>query len=208
VIILAAIAACTPDRVVGYQGKIPWHSPLDLKYFKKVTEDSILVMGRKTLESLPGLLPKRIHLVVTSNPDEIQNSPWYQKQLAKIGEVELQNKVRFITSLDQVLPVSEKLLKEFPLLQKTVYVGGGEQIYQQMLPRCSFVFLTRVTLKEKPMGDAYFPELKPTQWRLLDEKHLLDGDIHLEFQLYAAAQGNQSELSIVMRFEQIVNSLT
>jgi dihydrofolate reductase len=206
VIILAAIVACTLERVVGYQGKIPWHSPLDLKYFKKVTEDSILVMGRKTLESLPGFLPKRFHLVVTSNPNEILNSSWYLGQLAKKGEAELKNKIRFITSLDQVLPVSEKILKEFPQLQKTVYVAGGGQIYQQMLPKCSFVFLTQVAPKERPVGDAYFPELKSNQWRLLDQKDFLDGDIKLEFQLFAA-QNSLIDGSILTRFQQIVSSL-
>ena len=53
------------ERVIGRGGKLPWHIPADLKRFKALTMGSVMVMGRKTFESLPGLLPGRRHIVLT-----------------------------------------------------------------------------------------------------------------------------------------------
>ena len=53
---------------IGYQGRLPWHLPADLKHFKELTSNHIIVMGRKTFESLPGLLPKRKHVILSTNP--------------------------------------------------------------------------------------------------------------------------------------------
>lgn len=198
---LAAIAACSIDRVVGNQGQIPWHSPRDLSFFKKVTENSILIMGRKTLESLPGLLPKRIHIVVTSHTADLVKGNWYQTQLAKRGDTELFEKVKIVNSTEEALTLADQILLARPNLQPYVYIAGGGQIYQQMLPKCSLVYLTLVTPPQKPTGDAYFPELEPSEWRLWSRQSLRDSDIGLEFRLYLA-QGSQSETADLERFAQ------
>ncbi len=62
------IVAMTPAGVIGHNGTIPWHIPEDLEYFKKMTIGGIIVMGRKTFESLPRILPNRIHVVITRTP--------------------------------------------------------------------------------------------------------------------------------------------
>ena len=59
------VVARAANGVIGRDGRLPWHLPADLKRFKQLTLGSAMVMGRKTFESLPGLLPKRRHIVVT-----------------------------------------------------------------------------------------------------------------------------------------------
>ncbi|MGI9212274.1 MAG: dihydrofolate reductase [Methylococcaceae bacterium] len=62
---LGLIYARTPSGLIGYQGALPWHIPEELQLFRKYTADSTLIMGRKTWASLPGILPRRHHVVIT-----------------------------------------------------------------------------------------------------------------------------------------------
>ncbi|OQX49379.1 MAG: dihydrofolate reductase, partial [Candidatus Sedimenticola endophacoides] len=66
--ILSIIAAMAENRVIGIENRLPWRLPADLQHFKALTMGKPMVMGRKTWESLPGLLPGRRHIVVTANP--------------------------------------------------------------------------------------------------------------------------------------------
>ena len=61
------VAARALNGVIGRENRLPWHLPADLKRFKALTMGSVLVMGRKTFDSLPGLLPGRRHVVLTHN---------------------------------------------------------------------------------------------------------------------------------------------
>src|SRR6185312_9192476 len=62
---ITIVIARAENGVIGREGKLPWHIPADLKRFKALTMGSVMVMGRKTFESLPGLLPGRRHIVLT-----------------------------------------------------------------------------------------------------------------------------------------------
>lgn len=66
--LVTLIVARAQNGVIGRNGKLPWHLPADLRRFKILTMGSVMVMGRKTFESLPGLLPGRRHIVLTRNP--------------------------------------------------------------------------------------------------------------------------------------------
>jgi len=66
---VSIIVARATNGVIGRDGKLPWHLPADLKRFKSLTMGSAMVMGRKTFDSLPGLLPGRRHIVLTRDPD-------------------------------------------------------------------------------------------------------------------------------------------
>ncbi|GLR47777.1 dihydrofolate reductase [Sphingomonas astaxanthinifaciens] len=63
------VVARARNGVIGRDGALPWHLPADLQRFKRLTLGTAMVMGRKTFESLPGLLPKRRHIVITRDPD-------------------------------------------------------------------------------------------------------------------------------------------
>ncbi|HEY6917345.1 MAG TPA: dihydrofolate reductase, partial [Allosphingosinicella sp.] len=62
---IVIVVARADNGVIGKDGKLPWHLPADLKHFKAVTSGAPMIMGRKTFESLPGLLPGRRHIVIT-----------------------------------------------------------------------------------------------------------------------------------------------
>ena len=66
---ISLIAAVAENRVIGRANKLPWHLPADLKHFKQLTMGKPMIMGRRTWQSLPGLLPGRSHIVVTQNRD-------------------------------------------------------------------------------------------------------------------------------------------
>ena len=125
-----AIAAMSENRVIGNAGEIPWHLPEDFKWFKQTTMGGILIMGRKTFDSIGRPLPGRETYVLSHTP---RNIP----------------KVHCFTDLAML----EQLATD-----KTVWIVGGSEIYRQMLPRCETLYLSRVHRTCK--GDAYFPEFE------------------------------------------------
>ena len=106
------------NRVIGAEGRIPWHIPDDLKFFKRTTLGHIIVMGRKTYDSLGKPLPGRENWVVSR-------------------EAEIPG-VRVLRSFDAV---------EEPSDGRLLYLIGGAQLYAALLPRCSELLLTRVDLQ-------------------------------------------------------------
>lgn len=125
-----AIAAMSDNRVIGNQGTIPWHLPQDFKWFKKTTMGAILVMGRKTYESIGRPLPGRETFVLSRTPREICGAHSFT-------DLEMLNHLE---------------------TDKTIWIAGGGEIYAQMLPHCCELYLTRVHRTVE--GDARFPEFE------------------------------------------------
>jgi dihydrofolate reductase len=158
-----AIAAMSLNRVIGADGKIPWHLPDDFKWFKKTTMGNVVVMGRKTFESLGHPLLNRKNLVLTRHPQRLikkhpeifgQYHEWrggkylkraYQFHFLKLGEKQ-ETEIFIFNSLDKMNP--EEFLSD-------IFICGGAEIYEQALPRCSDIFLTLV--QREVEGDAFFP---------------------------------------------------
>lgn len=107
------IAALSGNEVLAVDGKIPWHLPDDFKRFKQVTSGHHIIMGRKTFESLPGLLPNRTHIVITKNRGYI---PIY-------GSTD-KSKVILANSLEEAIEVCP---------EGTSYIIGGGEIYEQSI---------------------------------------------------------------------------
>lgn len=122
-----AIAAMAENRVIGNGSKIPWHLPEDFKWFKQLTTGNVIVMGRKTFESIGKPLPNRETIVLS------------RSQFAYPG-------VRTIASLDELDPAAET---------REIFICGGAEIYALALPLCSDLYLTHV--KGNPEGDVLFP---------------------------------------------------
>ncbi|WP_432720618.1 dihydrofolate reductase [Jeongeupia wiesaeckerbachi] len=134
---LALIAALAQNRVIGIDNTLPWHLPEDLKHFKALTMGAPMLMGRKTFESLPGLLPGRRHLVITRNAD------WRA------------DGAEAFTSIESALNACAD--------DEKVFVIGGGEIYRQTLPLADALYLTEVSLS--PVGDATFPDVPAHEWR-------------------------------------------
>ena len=122
-----AIAAMSENRVIGRGNAIPWHLPADFKWFKRVTTGNVVVMGRKTFESIGKPLPDRETIVLSRSGFQHPG-------------------VRTVSSLDAIDPASEA---------RDIFLCGGAEIYALGLPRCSDLFLTFI--KRTVEGDAFFP---------------------------------------------------
>ena len=131
--IFYAIAAMSENRVIGNQGKIPWHLPEDFRWFKHKTMGGTLIMGRKTFESIGKPLPGRKTLVITH-----QTAPYDAPDCCDLA------------SLDEALT----------RLPQPYWVCGGGQIYTVLLPKCAYLYLTHV--KSIYEGDAAFPNFEDT----------------------------------------------
>jgi dihydrofolate reductase len=169
-----AIAAMSQNRVIGAAGKIPWYLPDDFRWFKQMTMGNIIVMGRKTFESIGNPLPNRKNLVLTKHPQSLikkhpeifgQYHEWrggkhikrpYQFHFAKLGEKQ-ETEIFIFNSLDKLNP------EEFP---NDIFICGGAQIYEEALPRCSDLYLTLV--KRDVEGDTFFPEFE-NKFKLVQE---------------------------------------
>lgn len=131
---LIAIAALSPRRVIGNGGSIPWHYPQDLAKFKELTSGGVVIMGRKTYESIGKRLPNRVNIVVTTKLN---------------GVIPL---LFTVSSVEQTLGLIKKLN-----LKKN-FIIGGERIYRDFLPHCDELYLTHVP--DDVSGDVFFPEYK------------------------------------------------
>lgn len=128
-----AIAAMSLNRVIGAGSKIPWHLPEDFKWFKKMTTGQVIVMGRKTYESIGKPLPNRTTIVLS-------------RSLAPIPGV------------GAVCDLAHIQSDCGSFAGRDIFICGGAQIYQQTLPFCSDLYLTVV--KQVVDGDAFFPEFE------------------------------------------------
>lgn len=125
-----AIAAMAENRVIGCGNKIPWYLPEDFKWFKKMTTGQVIVMGRKTYESIGKPLPNRETIVLSRHGIGIPG-------------------VRVVGALSEIAIESET---------RKVFICGGAQVYALALPLCSDLYLTRV--KRTVSGDVFFPEFE------------------------------------------------
>ena len=136
-----AIAAMSLNRVIGAGNRIPWHLPEDFKWFKKMTTGQVIVMGRKTFESIGKPLPNRTTIVLTRSAGPIAG-------------------VRTLSDLSQLDPADPALAG------REIFICGGAQLYQQALPLCSDLYLTLV--QRVVEGDTLFPPFED-QFELVEE---------------------------------------
>lgn len=128
---ITIISAMSSNRVIGIDNKLPWRLPEDLKRFKSLTTGKVIVMGRKTFESIGSKpLPNRVNIVLTRD-----------KSFKSDG-------ILVYNSLEELLPI-------FPDL---VIIGGSE-IYSQTIKYANVIELTYVDKYFD--GDSYFPEINP-----------------------------------------------
>lgn len=135
---VTAIAAVAANGVIGANNAIPWRLEGDFPRLKRLTMGGVLVMGRKTFDSIGRPLPGRESFVVTRNPE------WRAVGVRTFNDVD--------AALDAALATG-----------KPVWVFGGGEIYRQAWDRTTALEITHV--ETSPPGDATFPEIDPAQWR-------------------------------------------
>jgi dihydrofolate reductase len=134
---ITLVVARAQNGVIGRGGKLPWHLPADLKRFKALTMGSVMVMGRKTFDSLPGLLPGRRHIVLT------RDSAW-RAEGAEVAH-----------STEEALALAHG---------ERISVIGGAELFALFLPLADRIELTEVL--EDVDGDTVMPDPRQSgEWR-------------------------------------------
>lgn len=137
------IVAVGNNNVIGGNNKLLWSIPEDLKRFKKITTNHIIIMGRKTFESFPKPLPNRHHVILTKDKNYKIDSE----------QVTVENDI-------------EKVMKTYENSGSEIFVIGGGEIYNLFLPHCNKLYLTKVN--EDFNGDTYFPQINFDEWNVIN----------------------------------------
>lgn len=151
---------------IGYDGDMLFKISKDLQRFKSITEENIIVMGRKTFESLPDrkALPNRINIIITRDKE-------YK------GE-----DIIVVNSIEELFSLLKKLN---PKQEKKIFLIGGGNLTQQMLEYCNFAYITKVN-KTFHTSDTLIPNLDEDEnWRIVDESEVdYQGDLEYKYVSY------------------------
>jgi len=159
---IAAIVAVDNNWGIGFNGELLERIPDDLKRFKQLTDDSTVVMGRKTWDSLPKKpLPNRFNIIVTSQ--EVDDNDIDIKHSSM-------EEVKAFLELDLGIPV---------------FIIGGGMIYRELLPYCQEVYVTKI-LKDHDNVDTYFPNLdEMEEWEQDESSETYDyNGVNYQYQHY------------------------
>ena len=163
--IVSLVAAMSENRVIGRGGGLPWHLPKDLQYFKKLTVDHTVIMGRKTYDEVKRPLDNRRNVVITRNPDFKPHG------------------VTVVPTLKEALALGAT--------EREVFVIGGGEIYRLALPLADRLYLTVVHATVE--GDTFFPEFDKDAWALdEEERHEADAKhaFAFTFRRYSRIRGS------------------
>jgi len=143
---LSIVVAIAENNVIGKEKSLAWYLPNDLKKFKNITmtESKTMIMGRKTFESLPKVLPERKHIILTNNSDY------------KVNE----ENVKVITNIDELKPYIEA--------KEEYFVIGGGQIFKLLFPYTNKMYITEI--QEDFEGDTFFPKYDKTKWKVIEKR--------------------------------------
>ena len=140
------------NRVIGSNGQMPWHLPADLKRFRQITWGFPVLMGRKTFEAIGKPLPGRSNIIISSNKN------YAQPDCLIFNDIE--SALRNCSH------------------SREVFVIGGATLYQALLPRADYLYLTEINKEFE--GDTYFPEIDQNQWQEVEREYVAD-DQHIDF---------------------------
>lgn len=150
------IAAVGKNLELGKGNDLIWHFKEDMAFFKETTMGSSVIMGRKTFESLPKVLPRRKNIVITTRED-------YKADGAYV-----------VHSIDEALKEADS---------ESVFIIGGGDIYKQFLPLADKLYLTEIEANCSD-ADTYFPNFKKENYEREILASYYDGDIHFSHICY------------------------
>lgn len=151
---LSIVVAIAINNVIGKDGTLIWHLPSDLKRFKQITMGGTMIMGRKTFESLPGVLPGRKHIVLTKDVDFNPNN----------------ENVEVIHNIEDI--------DKYIYSENEYFVVGGGSLYKTLLPYSDKLYITWID-KEYD-GDTHFSEIPSGEFELISEEEVKDEKTGIE----------------------------
>jgi dihydrofolate reductase len=139
---LNIIVAVAQNNVIGMNGKMPWHLPAELQYFKRITMGHPIIMGRKTFDSIGRVLPGRRNIVVTRNQD------WQHDGVDVVHSVA--QAISLVGNAD-------------------AFVIGGATLYEDALNHADQIYLTAIDADVA--GDTFFPVINRNTWQEISREH-------------------------------------
>lgn len=146
---ISHIVAISKNRVIGAEGNLPWDIPEDMQYFKDMTMKRIILMGRKTFETLPKPLPHRLNIVITRDAD-------YRAKGAVV-----------FTTIEEALEYAKSQVKEW---HPEIFIIGGGEIYRQTMMISDRLYVTEIDLEVE--GDAHYPPVSLVDFHEVSRRHV------------------------------------
>ena len=140
---LSIIVAKSINNAIGKDNKLLWKIPDDMKRFKEITTGHTVIMGRKTFESIGKVLPNRLNIILTRDPNY------------KIDD----SNVKILGGVSD--------LEEYINDENENFVIGGAQIYSILMPKCQKLYVTQVD--KDFVGDTYFPVIRENEWEVTEK---------------------------------------
>ena len=163
--IISHLVAVSNDLVIGVDNDLPWNLKDDLAHFKKYTLNKIIIMGRKTFESIGRPLPNRINYVISRTVKEI-------------------NGANVFDNLEDAMLAAEKHNDEMGIINEIVIIGGG-YLFKETLPVMNKLVITKVDCNV--LGDIYYPKVEMEKFKLVNSESYtknLDNDYDFKIEEY------------------------
>lgn len=157
---LCHIVAVDEHNYIGKDNDLPWHLPLDLKYFKEITKGHPVIMGRKTFESIGRPLPGRLNIILSRSMEPSKD-------------------YKVTSSFEEALQIAREAQDQD--LSRIFVIGGG-QVYKETLPQMDRIYITRVHTKIE--GDVKYPDVPKKEFKLKSSKPCIEDKIPFEWEIY------------------------
>lgn len=167
---LTLIVACSENRVIGRDGKLPFRIPEDQRWFHEKTAHQTVVLGRICFETWPQVLAEgRQSVVISSQPERVNQ---HLAHLQRTRQGEAAKPVHIATNVTTALALAQTLPGD-------IMICGGQRIYEETLPIAQRILMTLVHA-EVP-GDTYFPEWRQSNWRETGRRESSDANYRYTF---------------------------
>lgn len=148
---ISAIVAMDENNGIGFNGQLLEKIPEDLRKFKFLTQEKIVVMGRKTWESLPKKpLPNRLNIIISN-------------------KIKIMDTFTISMSIEEIKSRLEYASKD---QDEEWFIIGGGQIYNELLPFCDRIYITKIYKKYENV-DTYFPNIDEQKWNIVHQSEIL-----------------------------------
>lgn len=136
------IVAIDQNRVIGHENQLPWHLPADLRHFKNLTMGHVIIMGRKTYDSIGKALPGRTNIIITRNP------------VFKASDAKIYHNIQIAFQDYAQAP--------------EIFIIGGAQLFEETFSLTQRLYVTKIHAAFK--GDTYFPAYDEKTWQMTQQQ--------------------------------------
>lgn len=157
---ISQIVAIGKNRAMGINNALPWHLPEDMKFFREKTKGHVMIMGRKTFESLGTPLPHRQHIIITRQADFKYDHP----------------RVKIVSNLQQALQATQEFLPQWP---EEVFIIGGSGVFKEAFPITNKIYLTLIA--QDFAGDVFYPDIPENQFIMTEKTEVTTSPIPFAF---------------------------